>query len=258
MTQPNLMETDPLTPRDRKDGRLLILVAAVIAIPIPIVLVLACIGPYIGAYLPPLLASSVNLAAFWYILIIGVAIAAFPIMILLISLPLVLIPFFVFIVLPVLVFGISDLLTPLEIIDEIADRSMGEPIPYYPVTEGLVNSSAHRTAIEINCARKSMKRRTVSNFHEHAELLQPKAYKGRYVESVSATTLDERRGRVTIIFSGSQDQSAWPIDVAWTDPGDTLVWEGVCTPQGMDWLFSASFLKVHQRDKHPPRWWLPE
>lgn len=257
MTQRNLMETDPLTPRDCKNGRLLILIAAVIAIPIPIVIVLACIGPYIGAYLPPSLASSVNLAVFWYILIIGVAIAAFAFMILLISVPLVLFPFFVLFILPLLVFGISDSLTPLAIIDEIADRSIGEPIAHYPVTEGLVNSSAHRAAIEMDCNRGSLRKRVQSDFHEHAKLKPPKEYEGRYVDSVSGETSDSRHGQVVVVFRESSDRSAWPLDIALTDAGDTLVWEGTCTPQGMYWLFSASLPRAYRRGDYSSQWWLP-
>lgn len=254
-TQRDMNETSPRTRRARKKLRVLLLVVGGTVAPILVAVMLTYIGSKVGPQLPPSVAHAVNVvvARSFFITVGGI------------------------VVLLVLIFGIRSTFKSLSIgfiglfcvaifsptfLHEVhavsSSRSFRDANPHYAITEGIVSSSDHRTAIEGDCARETLQKRSQSEFHHHASLQSPEEYGGRYVVSVSANTLDSSRGRVVVIFREARDRSAWPFDIAWTNAGDTLVWEGICTPRGMDWLFSASLPKAYRQDEHPPRWWLPE
>lgn len=107
--------------------------------------------------------------------------------------------------------------------------------------EGVNLSNPHRTTIEIDCSENTMQPRSVSEFHEHMELEPPDVYKGTFIESVSAETYEHNRGRVTIVVSQTiKDDSSGPIVVTVADPGDSLIFDGTCTPEGMEWKIGSS------------------
>lgn len=107
--------------------------------------------------------------------------------------------------------------------------------------EGVNLSNPHRTTIEIDCSENTMQPRSVNEFHEHMELELPGVYKGTFIESVSAETYEHNRARITIVVSQTiKDGSSGPIIVTVAKPGDTLIFDGTCTPEGMEWKIGSS------------------
>lgn len=110
--------------------------------------------------------------------------------------------------------------------------------------EGVSLSNPHRTAIEIACHENNLKPRSVSEFHKHMKLEPPGSYKGTYIESISAEAYEDNRGRVTIVLSQLiKDGSSGKTPVIVVKPGDTLTYDGTCTPGGMIWKVSSSLPK---------------
>ena len=107
--------------------------------------------------------------------------------------------------------------------------------------EGVNLSNPHRTSIVMNCAEGAIRPRSASKYHEYMDLESPGLYKGTYIESVSAETYDWNRARVTIVVNQTiKDNSSGPIVVTVAKPGDALVLDGTCTPEGMEWKIDGS------------------
>ncbi|NIO39246.1 MAG: hypothetical protein GTO41_03010, partial [Burkholderiales bacterium] len=115
--------------------------------------------------------------------------------------------------------------------------------------EGVNLSNPHRTAIGIACSEKNLLPRSVSEFHRVMKLEPPDSYKGTNIASVSAEVSEENRGRVTIVVSRViKDHSSRKAPVIVAKPGDTLIYDGTCTPAGMKWNISSS-LAERYRDR---------
>ena len=116
------------------------------------------------------------------------------------------------------------------------------------IGEGINLSNPHRTAIGIDCSETTMLPRSVGESHQHLALSPPVSYVGTYIQSVSAETKNMSQGQVTITFSKTiVDESSWPIRIVVARPGDVLVYQGTCAPNGMTWKIKGSIPEPYLR-----------
>lgn len=174
-------------------------------------------APLLGSYLPGYIAAILNKAVWW-------------------SLPLFIVPLFV------VYFGLRDtlvvLLLMLLIVPMFVTIHSGDTWKM-KLQEGVNLSNPHRTAIGIACSEGIIQPRSVGELHEHLQLAPPGMYEGTYIESVGAETYDLNRARVTIVVS-QLIKDGGPFIVVVAKPGDSLVFDGTCTPGGMIWKTDSS------------------
>lgn len=120
------------------------------------------------------------------------------------------------------------------------------------ISEGVNISIPHRTALGIDCAEMAMQRRSVKEFHQHVGLSPPASYVGTYIESVRAETENMLQGRITITLSKIiVDETSWPIPIVVAKPGDVLIYRGTCTPDGMSWSIRGTVPEIYLRRFSP-------